>query len=774
MTYLSMLLVIIILCNQPTRAQNTSNLFGEKRTNGHNILNTKIVEAISNIEFLGLSGKTIWSIGLHPSNVNIIYAGTSASGLYKSADRGATWSSSSSGISDDRIFHIIVNPTNPNILYVGSKPVFKSTNSGASWQRKDIGLPFTPVFSLAIYKGNQNILYAGTFRNKGVYTTTNGAENWSSANIMGDIPTGSEIHALAIHPTNSQIVFAGTEKGEIFKTTDSGAYWNKELDVAGQSSFIFDIKFDPSNTSTLYASSWGVGVYKSTNSGNSWFQVNNGLGNLSVAELDINSGKIYAGTENGIYISDNGGSSWTRFDDQGTFTSAGTIAFSNAEQNVFYVGTNSGIYRVTPTANTPPNPPTNLVVSQFDDWPDANTRLQLDWNDNSNNEDGFRIERRLGTTGSWSQIATVGVNSKSYTDTGLTRGTNYCYRVRAFNSSGNSSYSNVDCEETREIPDPPTDFRARLFANSTVLSWTDNSDNEDSFSIEKNGVAFYDEVGANITTYTDTVAPGTVIVSKRLTLNMRPGVTNSDAWKIRAEKTGPLGGSSPSTGGNAPEPPLECNAEAISANSIELTWEDGSPDEDWFEIWREEDPDGTYPDSVDTVPKRGGTGDIISYTDTGLLPGKTYYYLIEAYKDDESRGCTDAFIATQETSLTISLDQGWSWISFNLEPTDLKVATIFASTSHLKILINSCSGLFYIPGVIEDNLVDWNVLGMYKINVNAAAAVTATGRKVPYNTPILLNAGWNCIAYLPEVPISAETALNSIVSELEIAQQDND
>jgi hypothetical protein len=127
--------------------------------------------------------------------------------------------------------------------------------------------------------------------------------------------------------------------------------------------------------------------------------------------------------------------------------------------------------------------------------------------------------------------------------------------------------------------------------------------------------------------------------------------------------------------------------------------------------------------------------------------------------------------AQSVTTQTVVLNQGWSWISFNVEATDLNVETIFGSIPQLKILING-AGLFYIPGVIN-GIGDWNVLEGYKIYVNANDAVTVTGQKVPYNTPIPLNSGWNFVAYLPEVPIPAETALNSIVSKLEIAKQDN-
>src|SRR4029453_18318060 len=75
-------------------------------------------------------------------------------------------------------------------------------------------------------------------------------------------------------------------------------------------------------------------------------------------------------------------------------------------------------------------------------------QLILSWSDNSTNEVGFRIERRTGATGTYAEIATVGVNTASYTDVNLPNGTNYCYRVRAYNAGGTSGYSNEQCATT--------------------------------------------------------------------------------------------------------------------------------------------------------------------------------------------------------------------------------------------------------------------------------------------------------------------------------------
>ena len=78
-------------------------------------------------------------------------------------------------------------------------------------------------------------------------------------------------------------------------------------------------------------------------------------------------------------------------------------------------------------------------------------QLQLAWTDNAADEDGFQIERKTGTTGSYTQIATVGPNVTSYSDFSLADGATYCYRVRAFNSVGNSAYTLEECAAARSM-----------------------------------------------------------------------------------------------------------------------------------------------------------------------------------------------------------------------------------------------------------------------------------------------------------------------------------
>lgn len=73
----------------------------------------------------------------------------------------------------------------------------------------------------------------------------------------------------------------------------------------------------------------------------------------------------------------------------------------------------------------------------------------LTWADNSDNESNFLVERSTMMSGGYIQVAALGANVRTYTDNTLFRKTTYFYRVRAANSGGKSSYSNVSSVRTK-------------------------------------------------------------------------------------------------------------------------------------------------------------------------------------------------------------------------------------------------------------------------------------------------------------------------------------
>lgn len=88
----------------------------------------------------------------------------------------------------------------------------------------------------------------------------------------------------------------------------------------------------------------------------------------------------------------------------------------------------------------PPDAPSNLIGE-----PVSQNIVSLQWSDNSNNEDGFKIYR------DGSIVATVRANSTTYQDAGLGAGRTYHYVVEAFNVAGESGA----CSCTAKTPNPP-------------------------------------------------------------------------------------------------------------------------------------------------------------------------------------------------------------------------------------------------------------------------------------------------------------------------------
>lgn len=105
-----------------------------------------------------------------------------------------------------------------------------------------------------------------------------------------------------------------------------------------------------------------------------------------------------------------------------------------------YNGLDADNVSVSNTDDDPPLAPSALTATAV-----SSSQTDLSWTDNAANEAGFAIERKLGTDGPFAQIATVGANTTTYSDTGLTRAPNlvYYYRVRAFHAGGASAWTSA-------------------------------------------------------------------------------------------------------------------------------------------------------------------------------------------------------------------------------------------------------------------------------------------------------------------------------------------
>lgn len=95
-----------------------------------------------------------------------------------------------------------------------------------------------------------------------------------------------------------------------------------------------------------------------------------------------------------------------------------------------------------------------LIVQLFPSGGEA--KLSLTWTDQSNNENSFRVERRIGTTGTFTEIGVTAANVAQYDDVTVTPGTSYCFQVKARNTVGDSGYSNIACAVAPSTQPPTT------------------------------------------------------------------------------------------------------------------------------------------------------------------------------------------------------------------------------------------------------------------------------------------------------------------------------
>ncbi len=133
---------------------------------------------------------------------------------------------------------------------------------------------------------------------------------------------------------------------------------------------------------------------------------------------------------------------------------SGSGTYFNASQGVFFPENSGGGGSIPET----PAAPANLTVTAV-----SSSQVNLAWQDVSDNEAGFRIERQSGTAGVWTQVGAVGANVISFSNTGLTPGTTYAYRVVGFNAAGGGIPSSPAVTTTAP---PIATASAAAFANT--------------------------------------------------------------------------------------------------------------------------------------------------------------------------------------------------------------------------------------------------------------------------------------------------------------------
>jgi glucose/arabinose dehydrogenase len=131
---------------------------------------------------------------------------------------------------------------------------------------------------------------------------------------------------------------------------------------------------------------------------------------------------------------------------------------------------------------TPLSAPSNLAATALN----AN-QIRLNWSDNSSDETGFKIERKLGAGGTWQQITQVGGDVTTYLDPSLLANNTYFYRVRATDGTTNGAYSN---EANASTSNSQTPYFGTPFGTGQTIE-------AEAFDVGGPGVAYFDQNTGN-------------------------------------------------------------------------------------------------------------------------------------------------------------------------------------------------------------------------------------------------------------------------------------
>jgi murein DD-endopeptidase MepM/ murein hydrolase activator NlpD len=290
----------------------------------------------------------------------------------------------------------------------------------------------------------------------------------------------------------------------------------------------------------------------------------------------------------------------------------------------------------------PPTAPSNLLATAV-----SATSVSLTWKNTTTDQDSVRIDRCPNSACSIStQLAVREGGSTSYVDSGLQPTTPYTYRVRAWNSVGNSPYSASASATTPALafaPKPPTLSVAPVSSSQLSVTWTRNSNDETGFLLDRC-------VGVGCGVFTTIANPAAGSTSYP-DVGLLPATSYS--YRIRAYNAAGNSDFSNTAIGTTPaatiSPATNLVANVISSTEIDLAWVNNTSALDLNRVERCTGSGCTAFDLVQTV-----AGDATRFPDTGLSPSTSYVYRIVAIKGPSSATSATAGAATGASFLAPS------------------------------------------------------------------------------------------------------------------------
>ncbi len=367
-----------------------------EHTNKHNLSKSISISSVAwtSVGPNNIAGR-VRSIAVHPTNPNIIYAGSVSGGIWKSFNSGGTWIPLTDIAPSSVIGCIAIHPSNPNIIYAGTGEgyfnvdalrgigILKSTDAGNSWTiLKKFEKASSPYYyhfinKIIIQPNDPNIMYAAlSASDAGVWKSTDAGETWTK----GFSPSSSSRFCvdLVMDPVNPNVLYAAfglfSSTDGIYKTSNGGISWTKLTNgfpLATTKYRRISLAIAPSNSNILYAcladsNSYTHSIQKSTNGGENWFTVGTPFDNTQAVNGTHLGGQgwynnviivhpsnpniVYTGGIN-LFKSINGGINWSRISDgygsPYVHVDQHAITFDPSNPEIIYFGGDGGIFKST-------------------------------------------------------------------------------------------------------------------------------------------------------------------------------------------------------------------------------------------------------------------------------------------------------------------------------------------------------------------------------------------------------------------------------------------
>ncbi len=297
-----------------------------------------------------------------------------------------------------------------------------------------------------------------------------------------------------------------------------------------------------------------------------------------------------------------------------------------------------------------PTAPSNTSFANI-----TTSSMTVSWTDNSSNETGFHVYRSTDGT-NFTDVADVAANTTSFSNTGLTAGTTYYYKIASFNSAGQTT-ATVATQATNVAPPaaPSAVSFASVTATSLTVNWTDNATNETGYRVYRS------TDGTNFTKVADLAAGTTTYADSGLTA----GTTyyyKITAWNSAAETPAAVAAQSTIA---LPAAPSGVNFSAVTSSGITVNWTDNANNETGYRVYRSTD-------GVNFTKVADLAAGTKTFADTGLSASTTYYYKVSAWNsagEISTTAASTATIAPVSSGVTISTSNMTSFTELDINGT---------------------------------------------------------------------------------------------------------